>query len=128
MLVKLGGRSLVTNDEFSNILLEQRTLDAIGVLIISTTVGGGALDRLRCNVDSEGGKYTSASPQCTCLPPRQHCAEVALGASTTDSAAMLTQREASTPRLRLGVLAFLLVQLQLKSPLSKSKFTSAAPQ
>ena len=38
------------------------------------------------------------SPRCTCLPPRQHCAEVALGASTTDSAAMLTQREASTPR------------------------------
>ena len=37
-------------------------------------------------------------PRCTCLPPRQHCAEVALGASTTDSAAMLTQREASTPR------------------------------
>ena len=36
--------------------------------------------------------------RCTCLPPRQHCAEVALGASTTDSAAMLTQRETSTPR------------------------------
>ena len=104
MLVKLGGRSLVTNDEFSNIPLEQRTLDAIGVLIISTTVGGGAIGRLRCNVDSEGGKYTSASPRCTCLPPRQHCAEVALGAFTTDSSAMLTRREASTPRLRLGVL------------------------
>ena len=29
---------------------------------------------------------------------------------------------------RLGVLAFLLVQLQLKSPSSKSKFTSAAPR
>ena len=67
MLVKLGGCSLVTNDEFSNILLEQRTLDAIGVLIISTTVGGGAIGRLRCNVDSEGGKYTSATPRCTCL-------------------------------------------------------------
>ena len=36
-----------------------------------------------------------------------------------------TRRKASTPRLRLGVLAFLLVQLQLKSPLSKSKSTSA---
>ena len=31
------------------------------------------------NVDSEGGKYISASPRCTCLPPRQHCVEVALG-------------------------------------------------
>ena len=38
------------------------------------------------------------------------------------------RRKASTPRLRLGVLAFLLVQLQLKSPSSKSKFTSAAPR
>ena len=43
----------------------------IGVLIISPTAGGGGLGRLRCNVDSEGGKYTSASPRCTCLPPRQ---------------------------------------------------------
>ena len=128
MLVKLGGRSLVTNDEFSNIPLEQRTLDAIGVLIISTTVGGGALDRLRCNVDSEGGKYTSASPRCTCLPPRQHCAEVALGAFTTDSSAMLTRREASTPRLRLDVLASLLVNIALKLHLEKSKYTSATPR
>ena len=86
----------------------------IGVLIISPTAGGGGLGRLRCNVDSEGGKYTSASPRCTCLPPRQHCAEVALGAFTTDSSAMLTRREASTPRLRLGVLASLLVNIALK--------------
>ena len=77
--VQLGGCSLVYNDEFSSTLMEQRTLDAIGVLIISTTAGGGVLGRLRCNVDSEGGKYTSASPRCTCLPPCQHCAEVALG-------------------------------------------------
>ena len=109
-----GGCSLVTNDEFSNTFLEQRTLDAIGVLIISTTVGGGAIGRLRCNVDSEKGKYTSASPRCTCLPPRQHCAEVALGAFTTDSSAILTRREASTPRLRLDVLASLLVNIALK--------------
>ena len=33
----------------------------------------------------------SASPRCTCLPSRQHSAEVALGAFTTDSSAMLTQ-------------------------------------
>ena len=76
--------------------MEQWTLDAVGVLIISPTAGGGGLGRLRCNVDSEGGKYTSASPRCTCLPPRQHCAEVALGAFTTDSSAMLTRRETST--------------------------------
>ena len=30
-------------------------------------------------LDSEGGKYPSATPRCTCLPPRQHCAGVALG-------------------------------------------------
>ena len=74
--VQLGGCSLVYNDEFSSTLMEQRTLDAIGVLIISTTAGGGVLGRLRCNVDSEGGKYTSATPRCTCLPPRQHCSGV----------------------------------------------------
>ena len=63
MQFKLGWRSLVISDEFSNTLMEQRSLDAIGVLIKSTTAGGGALGRLRCNVDSEGGKYTSASPR-----------------------------------------------------------------
>ena len=120
--------SSVTNDEFSSPFMEQWTLDAIGVLIISPTAGGGGLGRLRCNVDSEGGKYTSASPRCTCLPPRQHCAEVALGAFTTDSSAMLIRREASTPRLRLGVLAFLLMQLQLKYASSKFKYTSATPR
>ena len=119
---------MVTNDEFPNTLLEQRTLNAIGVLIISTTVGGGAIGRLRCNVDSEGGKYTSASPRCTCLPPCQHCAEVALGAFTTDSSAMLTRREASTPRLRLDVLASLLVNIALKLHSEESKYTSATPR
>ena len=88
--VQLGGCSLVYNDEFSSTLMEQRTLDAIGVLIISTTAGGGVLGRLRCNVDSEGGKYTSATPRCPCLPPRQHCAES-------------TRREVSTTQLRLSV-------------------------
>ena len=138
------------------------------------------------------GKYTSASPRCTCLPPRQHCAGVALGSPpptpqhcwfgrrtsttrlrlvvlasssstmlwsctrwTSDSNAMLilrkdkytsaaplctclpphptlnwscTRRKASTPRLRLGVLAFLLVQLQLKSTAAKSRYNSASPR
>merc|ERR1712051_683315 len=120
--------SSAIDDDFSSPFMEQCTLDAIGVLIISPTAGGGGLGRLRCNVDSEGGKYTSASPRCTCLPPRQHCAEVALGAFTTDSSAMLTRRKASTPRLRLGVLAFLLMQLQLKYASSKFKYTSASPR
>ena len=35
--------------------MEQWTLDAVGVLIISPTAGGGGLGRLRCNVDEEGG-------------------------------------------------------------------------
>ena len=118
----------VHNDEFSSTLMEQRTLDAIGVLIISTTAGGGVLGRLRCNVDSEGGKYTSATPRCTCLPPRQHCAEVALGAFTTDSSAMLIRREASTPRLRLGVLASLLINIAPKLHSEESKYTSATPR
>ena len=86
--------SSATDDDFSSTFMEQCTLDAIGVLLImSPTAGGGGLGRLlRCNVDSEVGKYTSASPLCTSHPPRQHCAEVALSAFTTDSSAMLTQR------------------------------------
>ena len=71
---------------------------------------------LRSNVDSEGGKYTSA------------IASVYLPPSSSTLRWSCTRRKASTPRLRLGVLAFLLVQLQLKSPSSKSKFTSAAPR
>ena len=120
--------SSAIDDDFSSPFMEQCTLDAIGVLIISPTAGGGGLGRLRCNVDSEGGKYTSASPRCTCLPPRQHCAEVALGAFTTDSSAMLTRREASTPRLRLCVLASLLVNIALKLHSEESKYTSATPR
>ena len=98
--------------------MEQCTLDAIGVLIISPTAGGGGLGRLRCNVDSEGGKYTSASPLCTCLPPRQHCVEVALGgkqvhlgyasvyllSSSCNFNSSTPRPSSSTPRLRLGVL------------------------
>ena len=45
-----------------------------------------------------------------------------------DSAAMLTRREASTPRLRLGVLASLLVNIALKLHSEESKYTSAAPR
>ena len=90
----------------------------IGVLIISPTAGGGGLGRLRCNVDSEGGKYTSASPRCTCLPPRQHCVEVALGgkqvhlgfaseyllSSSCNFNSSPPRPRPSSPRLRLGEL------------------------
>ena len=129
--------------------------DAVGVLIISPTVGGCELGGLRSNVDSEGGKYTSAIAS-VYLPPssstlRWSCtrclnhwlrsnvdseggkytsaiASVYLPPSSSTLRWSCTRRKASTPRLRLGVLAFLLVQLQLKSPSSKAKFTSAAPR
>ena len=45
-----------------------------------------------------------------------------------DSAAMLTRREASTPRLRLGVLASLLINIALKLHSEESKYTSATPR
>ena len=120
----------VHNDEFSSTLMEQRTLDAIGVLIISTTAGGGVLGRLRCNVDSEGGKYTSATPRCTCLPPYQHCAEVALGrkqvhlgyasvyllSSSCNFSSSTPRPSSSTPRLRLGVLELGLSVLERSRP------------
>ena len=50
--------SSVTNDEFSSPFMEQWTLDAIGVLIISPTAGGGGLGRLRSSPPSP-----SPSPQ-----------------------------------------------------------------
>ena len=89
---------------------------AVGVLIISPTVGGCGLSRLRSNVDSEGGKYTSA------------IASVYLPPSSSTLRWSCTRRKASTPRLRLGVLAFLLVQLQLKYASSKFKSNSASPR
>ena len=81
-------------------------------------MGGGAIGRLRRNVNSEGGKYTSATPRCTCLPPCQHCAEVALGekqvhlgyasvyllSSLCNFSSSTPRPSSSTPRLRLGVL------------------------
>jgi len=49
---KFEKSSFVSNDDFSSPFMEQCTLDAIGVLIISPTAGGGGLGRLRCNVAS----------------------------------------------------------------------------
>ena len=133
--------------------MEQWPLDAVGVLIISSTAGGGELGRLRCNVDSEGGKYTSASPRCTCLPPRQHCVEVALGGkqvhlgcasvyllSSSCNFNSSTPRPSSSPtRLRLVGLELGLGVLERSQwwapratsaqvPLVKSKFNSASPR
>ena len=51
------------------------------------------------------GKYTSASPRCTCLPPRQHCAGVALGSPPPTPQHCWFGRRTSTTRLRLIVLA-----------------------
>ena len=39
------------------------------------------------------GMEVEITPRCTCLPPRQHCAEVALGAFTTDSSAMFLVKD-----------------------------------
>ena len=50
-------------------------------------------------------KYTSASPRCTCLSPRQHCAGVALGSPPPTPQHCWFGRRSSTTRLRLVVLA-----------------------
>ena len=50
-------------------------------------------------------KYTSALPRCTCLPPRQHCAGVALGSPPPTPQHCWFGRRTSTTRLRLVVLA-----------------------
>merc|ERR1712051_928052 len=52
--------SSAIDDDFSSPFMEQCTLDAIGVLIISPTAGGGGLGRLRCK--SPESKSKSPSP------------------------------------------------------------------
>ena len=52
---------------------------AESVLTLSPTVIGVVLHRLGANLTRRKGKYTSASPRCTCLPSRQICIGVALG-------------------------------------------------
>ena len=115
----------------------------IGVLIISPTAGGGGLGRLRCNVDSEGGKYTSATPRCTCLPPRQHCVEVALGgkqvhlgfaseyllSSSCNFNSSPPRPSPSSPRLRLGELGLGLGGLERSQWVGTScNFSSSPPR
>ena len=83
-------------------------------------------------------KYTSASPRCTCLPPRQHCAGVALGSPPPTPKHCWFGRRASTTRLRLVVLASSLSTMLWSCTrwppdsnamliLRKDKYTSAAP-
>ena len=52
---------------------------AESVLTLSSTVIGVGLHRLGANLTRRKGKYTSASPRCTCLPSRKICIGVALG-------------------------------------------------
>ena len=49
------------------------------IFMFSPTVIGVVLHRLGANLTRRKGKYTSASPRCTCLPSRQICIGVALG-------------------------------------------------
>ena len=52
---------------------------AESVLKLSPMVNGVVLHQLGANLTRRKGKYTSASPRCTCLPSRQICIRVALG-------------------------------------------------
>ena len=72
--------------------------------------------RLQCNADSEEGQVHLG------------CALVYLPSSSSPLHRSCTRRKASTSRLRLDVLAILLVQLQLKSTAAKSRYTSATPR
>ena len=84
-------------------------------------------------------KYTSAAPRCTCLPPRQHCAGVALGSPLPTPQHCWFGRRTSTTRLRLVVLvsssSTMLWSCTRCPPdstamliLRKDKYTSAAPR
>ena len=83
-------------------------------------------------------KYTSAAPRCTCLPPRQHCAGVALGSPPPTPQHCWFGRRTSTTRLRLVVLASSSSTMLWSCTrwtsdsnamliLRKDKYTSAAP-
>ena len=70
-------------------------------------------------------KYTSAAPRCTCLPPRKLCIGVALGDPSQTPQQCWLELRTSTPRLRLGVLASLLVNIALKLHSEEDKYISA---
>ena len=77
---------------------------AESVLTLSSTVIGVVLHRLGANLTRRKGKYTSASPRCTCLPSRQICIGVALGDPPQTPLQCGLVGRTSTPWLRLGVL------------------------
>ena len=60
-------------------------------------------------------------------PPHQQCSEVVLGGHQTPMQCWFWGRT-STPRLRLCVLAFLLINIELKLHSEESKYTSASPR
>ena len=143
LLQSLLRQGPVSNDEFSIPFMEQCTLDAIGVLIISPTAGGGGLGRLRCNVDSEGGKYTSATPRCTCFPPRATSTQVRLVqvqvhlgfaseyllSSSCNFNSSPPRPSPSSPRLRLGELGLGLGGLERSQWVGTScNFSSSPPR
>ena len=82
--------------------------------MLSPTVIGVGLHRLGANLTRWKGKYTSASPRCTCLPSRKICIGVALGDPPQTPLQCWLVGRTSTPRLRLGVLASQLVNIALK--------------
>ena len=109
---------------------------AESVLTLSPTVIGVVLHRLGANLTRRKGKYTSASPRCTCLPSRQICIGVALGdppqtplqcwlvgrTSTPPWCTCLPTRQHCT-EVALGGPAL----TPLKATESKSKFNEAQP-
>ena len=98
---------------------------AESVLTLSSTVIGVGLHRLGANLTRRKGKYTSASPRCTCLPSRQICIGVALGDPPQTPLQCWLVGRTSTPRLRLGVLASQLVNIALKLHSEENKYISA---
>ena len=98
---------------------------AESVLTLSSTVIGVGLHRLGANLTRKKGKYTSASPRCTCLPSRQICIGVALGDPPQTPLQCWLVGRTSTPRLRLGVLASQLVNIALKLHSEENKYISA---
>ena len=98
---------------------------AESVLTLSSTVIGVGLHRLGANLTRRKGKYTSASPRCTCLPSRKICIGVALGDPPQTPLQCWLVGRTSTPRLRLGVLASQLVNIALKLHSEENKYIKA---
>merc|ERR1712020_720460 len=91
----------------------------------------------------EESKYSEAKPRCTCLPPRQHCVEVALGgkqvhlgfaseyllSSSCNFNSSPPRPSPSSPRLRLGELGLGLGGLERSQWVGTScNFSSSPPR